>query len=53
MSNTWNTKELAEYLGKNPQGVRENIGNLGLPAHKLGNQWRFIPEEVILWMSNQ
>jgi excisionase family DNA binding protein len=53
MNKTWNTKDAAEYLGKSPQWVRENIYSLGIPAHKLGNQWRFIPDEITLWMSNQ
>jgi excisionase family DNA binding protein len=53
MDSTWNTEECANYFGKSPQWIRENIENLGIPAHKLGNQWRFIPEEVILWISNQ
>ncbi len=44
------TQEVAEYLGKSPWWIRENIGALGIPAIKLGRQWRFQAEEVEKWL---
>ena len=46
----WNINDMADYLGKSPQWVRSNIERLNLPGFKLGQQWRFDPEEVKLWI---
>jgi excisionase family DNA binding protein len=48
----WNTEEIANFLGKSPQWVRENHKSLGIPAFKLGQHWRFNPEEVQMWIKN-
>jgi excisionase family DNA binding protein len=45
------TQEVAEYLGKSPWWIRENIGTLGIPAIKVGRQWRFTEEDVESWLN--
>lgn len=45
------TQEVAEYLGKSPWWIRENIGTLGIPAIKVGRQWRFTEEDVQSWLN--
>jgi excisionase family DNA binding protein len=44
------TEEAAEFLNKSPWWIRENIGILGIPAVKLGRQWRFKREELERWL---
>jgi len=50
MKNLWNTDELARYLNKKSQWIRENREALGIPSVKLGKQWRFKPEEIDEWL---
>ena len=51
MHRLMNTEEAAEYLGTNPWWIRENIGHLGIPAIKLGRQWRFNQKELDGWLA--
>ena len=44
------TQEVAEFLGKSPWWIRENIGPLGIPAIKVGRQWRFDEDDVESWL---
>ena len=44
------TKEVAEYLGKSPWWIRENIGTLGIPAIKIGRHWRFEEKDIEYWL---
>ncbi len=44
------TQEVAEYLGKSPWWIRENIGALGIPAIKVGRHWRFDEKDIELWL---
>ena len=44
------TQEAGEYLGKSPWWIRENISTLGIPAIKVGRQWRFRQEELDKWL---
>lgn len=46
-----NTREVADYLGKSPWWVRENISELGIPAIKMGRQWRYREEDVEAWLN--
>jgi len=48
----WNTQEVANYLGKSPQWVRENQKKLKLPGFKLGQHWRFDPDDVQNWIKS-
>jgi len=50
MFNLMNTEEAAAYLGTTTWCIRENIGFLGIPAMKLGRQWRFKKEELDAWL---
>jgi excisionase family DNA binding protein len=44
------TQEVADYLGKSPWWIRENIGVLGIPAIKVGRHWRFEEKEIESWL---
>jgi excisionase family DNA binding protein len=44
------TEEAADYLGKSSWWLRENISRLGIPAIKLGRQWRFKEDELDGWL---
>ena len=50
MEDKWiNTDEVAEYLGVKATTIREWIKkNNGIPAHKIGRQWKFKKEELFL-----
>jgi excisionase family DNA binding protein len=50
MEKLWDTEDLALYLGKNPQWVRENITHLSIPAYKVGKHWRFKQSEIQTWL---
>ena len=51
MKRLMNTKEAADYLGKSPWWIRENIGFLGIPAIKVGRHWRFRQEDLDDWLN--
>ncbi len=45
-------KEIAAYLGVNPETVYAWIENKGMPAHKVGKLWKFKTEEVDRWINS-
>jgi excisionase family DNA binding protein len=51
MNRLLTTQEVAEYLGKSSWWIRENIGTLGIPAMKVGRQWRFRLEDLDSWLA--
>ena len=44
------TQEVAELLGKSPWWIRENIETLGIPAIKVGRQWRYREDDIEGWL---
>ena len=54
MEDKWiNTDEAAEYLGVKATTIREWIKkNNGIPAHKIGRQWKFKKEELDKWVKS-
>lgn len=58
MSNELNEKwigveEAAEYLGVKPSTVREWIKKqTGIPAHKIGKQWKFKISDLEQWIKS-
>jgi len=50
MKRLLNTEEAADYLGKSSWWLPENIARLGIPAIKLGRQWRFKEDELDGWL---
>ena len=46
----WNINDMADYLGKSPQWIRSNRERLNLPGFKLGQHWRFDPNEIQHWI---
>ena len=47
------TEEVAAFLGKSPAWVRTAISVLGIPAYKVGKQYRFKKDEVEKWLEKQ
>lgn len=47
----WSTQDVAQYLGKSPKWIRENIKKLEMPGFKLGQHWRFDPNEIQNWVN--
>lgn len=47
----WDSSQMAQYLGKSPQWLRTAQSILGIPAYKVGQQWRFRKSEVDAWLS--
>lgn len=51
MNKLMNTEEAAAFLGKSPWWLRENIGTYGIPAYKIGRQWRYKREDLEEWLN--
>jgi DNA binding domain, excisionase family len=48
-----NIDEAAEYLGVKPRTIRSWIRNeKGIPAHKIGKQWKFKYSELDFWVKS-
>jgi len=48
-----NLEEAAEYLGVKPITIRDWIRkNNGIPAHKIGKQWKFKKSELDAWVNS-
>lgn len=48
-----NIDEAAEYLGVKPGTIRAWIrNNKGMPAHKIGKQWKFQCSELDSWIKS-
>lgn len=52
MEDKWiNTEEAAKYFGVKATTIREWIKkNNGIPAHKIGRQWKFKISELDNWV---
>lgn len=45
--------EAAEYLGVKPATIRDWIRKgIGIPAHKIGKQWKFKCKELDEWVNS-
>ncbi len=46
-------KDAAEYLGVNKDSIRNWIKKeSGIPAHKIGKQWKFKKSELDAWIKS-
>jgi len=54
MMEKWiNVEEAAEYLGVKPGTVRSWLRkDTGIPAHKIGKQWKFLISELNAWVKS-
>ena len=53
ITNRWySLKEICAYLGVSRDTVFKWIESKGMPAHKVGRQWKFKPEEVDTWIKS-
>lgn len=52
--NKWiNIEEAAKYLGVNKDSIRNWIKKeTGIPAHKIGRQWKFKCSELDAWIKS-
>lgn len=46
----FNTREAAEYLGLTPFTIRKLVKEGGLPARKVGKDWRFYKPDLVAWL---
>jgi excisionase family DNA binding protein len=46
-------KELADYLKVNPVTVYRMVRKGGIPAFRLGSEWRFNRDSIKSWISGQ
>lgn len=46
----YSTKEICVYLGVSRDTLLTRISDKGLPAHKVGRNWKFKPSEVDNWV---
>lgn len=44
------TQEASNLLGKNSAWLRANRAELGIPAYKVGKQYRFKKIEIFAWL---
>lgn len=54
MNDKWiGIEETAEYLGIKPITIRDWIKkDIGIPAHKIGKQWKFKLSELDTWVKS-
>lgn len=54
LSNKWiSIEDAAEYFGVKPATIRDWIRKeKGIPAHKIGKQWKFKCEELDMWVKS-
>ena len=45
--------EIATYFGFSKEWVKTQIRTKGLPAHRIGNRWKFIHSDVEAWVREQ
>ena len=46
----YSTKEICNHLGVSRDTLLTQIADKGLPAHKVGRNWKFKPSEVVEWV---
>ena len=42
--------EIAAHLGVNPDTIYKWITRKRMPAHKVGNLWKFLASEIVGWV---
>jgi len=47
------TQEASNLLGKNSAWVRANRADLGIPAYKVGKQYRFKKSDIFSWLEKK
>lgn len=47
------TKQAAKLLQVHPKVVGRYIKNLGLPAHRIGGEYRFLRSEILAWIASK
>ena len=53
MTDRWySTKEICAYLGISRETLLTWISEKGLPAHKMGRNWKFKTAEVDAWVKS-
>ncbi len=53
MNDTFNIKELAEYLKCSESLIRKYVRNKSIPYFRVGNRLFFRKETIDLWIQNQ
>mgnify|MGYP003153845299 FL=1 len=53
VTNLLTISEIAAYFGFSKEWVKEQIRIKGLPAHRIGNRWKFIHSDIEEWVRTQ
>lgn len=53
MSETYNIKEVSQYLKCSVSGIRNLVRNKSIPYYRIGNRLFFKKESIDLWIQNQ
>jgi excisionase family DNA binding protein len=46
-------EEAGELLGFHAKVLAKKVEELGIPAHRIGREWRFRRSELLEWLSKQ
>ena len=49
MTDFFTVNELAEYFGVNPKTIYRRLWAKGIPAYKVGSNWRIAKKDII-WL---
>jgi len=49
MTDFFTVNELAEYFGVNPKTIYRRLWEKGIPAYKVGRNWRIAKKDII-WL---
>lgn len=53
MEEKWvSLNDIADYLGVNPDTIRNWIKKNLIPAHRIGRQWKFKKSEIDKWVDS-
>ena len=50
IGNAFGVKELAQYMGISVVTIYRLVERGGIPARKVGGQWRFLKDEIDRWL---
>ena len=53
MNETFNIKEVSEYLKCSVSGIRNLVRNKSIPYYRIGNRLFFRKESIQLWIQSQ
>lgn len=49
----WTVERVAEFLAFKPSTVRQMAREQRIPSYRIGNKWRFDPQQIGQWLGGQ